>query len=128
MDMTSVWVAEQGWCYLHAAIDCCAVVGTCDSCFSGWSIRMTRIRKAISVAPERVPAQVLPGSMLTPVLTLCLLLNPHEISESPVDALTVSQLEYEDWRLDSPPALGGWISMLSAGIPLAEDQWLAVTT
>src|SRR5687768_7177677 len=21
--MTSVWVAEQGWCYLNAAIDCC---------------------------------------------------------------------------------------------------------
>lgn len=23
MDMTSVWVAEHGWCYLHAIIDCC---------------------------------------------------------------------------------------------------------
>jgi putative transposase len=23
LDMTSVWVAEQGWCYLNAAIDCC---------------------------------------------------------------------------------------------------------
>ena len=23
MDMTSVWVAEHGWCYLNAAIDCC---------------------------------------------------------------------------------------------------------
>jgi putative transposase len=23
LDMTSVWVAEQGWCYLLAAIDCC---------------------------------------------------------------------------------------------------------
>ena len=23
MDMTSVWVAEHGWCYLKAAIDCC---------------------------------------------------------------------------------------------------------
>ena len=23
MDMTSVWVAEQGWCYLNAIIDCC---------------------------------------------------------------------------------------------------------
>ena len=21
--MTSVWVAEHGWCYLNAAIDCC---------------------------------------------------------------------------------------------------------
>jgi len=23
MDMTSIWVAEQGWCYLNAIIDCC---------------------------------------------------------------------------------------------------------
>jgi putative transposase len=23
LDMTSVWVAEHGWCYLNAAIDCC---------------------------------------------------------------------------------------------------------
>ena len=23
MDMTSVWVADRGWCYLNAAIDCC---------------------------------------------------------------------------------------------------------
>jgi putative transposase len=23
MDMTSIWVAEHGWCYLNAAIDCC---------------------------------------------------------------------------------------------------------
>jgi putative transposase len=22
LDMTSVWVAEHGWCYLNAAIDC----------------------------------------------------------------------------------------------------------
>src|SRR3954470_11969297 len=24
LDLTSVWVAEHGWCYLNAAIDCCA--------------------------------------------------------------------------------------------------------
>lgn len=23
MDMTSVWVAERGWCYLNAIVDCC---------------------------------------------------------------------------------------------------------
>lgn len=23
MDMTSVWVAEHGWCYLNVIIDCC---------------------------------------------------------------------------------------------------------
>ncbi len=22
-DMTSIWVAEHGWCYLNAIIDCC---------------------------------------------------------------------------------------------------------
>jgi putative transposase len=31
MDMTSIWVAEQGWCYLNAIIDCCTreLVGAC---------------------------------------------------------------------------------------------------
>jgi putative transposase len=24
LDMTSIWVAEHGWCYLMAAIDCCS--------------------------------------------------------------------------------------------------------
>jgi putative transposase len=23
LDMTSIWVAEHGWCYLNAIIDCC---------------------------------------------------------------------------------------------------------
>ena len=27
LDMTSVWVAEHGWCYLMAAIDCCTSCG-----------------------------------------------------------------------------------------------------
>jgi len=34
LDMTSVWVAEHGWCYLMAAIDCCTreiVAGTWSS-------------------------------------------------------------------------------------------------
>jgi putative transposase len=32
MDMTSVWVAEHGWVYLNAIIDCC----TREIC--GWAI------------------------------------------------------------------------------------------
>ncbi|MCD6727585.1 MAG: hypothetical protein LT070_10170 [Solirubrobacteraceae bacterium] len=32
MDMTSVWVAEHGWCYLNAVIDCCTREIT------GWSL------------------------------------------------------------------------------------------
>jgi putative transposase len=32
LDMTSVWVAEHGWCYLNTAIDCC----TREIC--GWAL------------------------------------------------------------------------------------------
>ncbi len=34
LDMTSVWVAEHGWCYLNAAIDCCTREIT------GWSLEI----------------------------------------------------------------------------------------
>ncbi len=34
LDMTSVWVAEHGWCYLNAAIDCCTREIT------GWSLEL----------------------------------------------------------------------------------------
>ena len=37
LDMTSIWVAEHGWCYLNAAIDCCTREIT------GWSL-MIRCR------------------------------------------------------------------------------------
>jgi HTH-like domain len=34
LDMTSVWVAEHGWCYLNAVIDCCTreIVAGSSSC------------------------------------------------------------------------------------------------
>ena len=44
MDMTSIWVAEHGWCYLNAIIDCCtrAIVG--------WSLDLRcRAKEAIAV-------------------------------------------------------------------------------
>ena len=43
MDMTSVWVAEQGWCYLNAIIDCCTRE------LVGWSLE-TRCRAAEAIA------------------------------------------------------------------------------
>jgi putative transposase len=44
MDMTSVWVAEHGWCYLNAAIDCCTREIT------GWALDVRcRAPEAIAV-------------------------------------------------------------------------------
>ena len=34
LDMTSVWVAEHGWCYLNAIIDCCTRE------IVGWSLEL----------------------------------------------------------------------------------------
>jgi putative transposase len=38
MDMTSVWVAEHGWCYLNAIVDCC----TCEIPGLGLDLRCRR--------------------------------------------------------------------------------------
>jgi putative transposase len=44
LDMTSVWVAEHGWCYLNAAIDCCTREIT------GWALDVRcRAPEAIAV-------------------------------------------------------------------------------
>ena len=52
MDMTSVWVAEHGWCYLNAAIDCC----TREIC--GWSLDVRcRAAEAIAVVDQAAAAR-----------------------------------------------------------------------
>lgn len=43
MDMSSIWVAEHGWCYLFAAIDCCTRE------IAGWSLEV-RCRAAEAIA------------------------------------------------------------------------------
>jgi putative transposase len=43
LDMTSVWVADHGWCYLNAAIDCCTREIT------GWALDV-RCRAAEAIA------------------------------------------------------------------------------
>ena len=49
LDMTSVWVAEHGWCYLNAAIDCCTREIT------GWSLELRcRAQKALAVIDSAV--------------------------------------------------------------------------
>ncbi len=49
LDMTSVWVAEHGWCYLNAAIDCCTREIT------GWSLEFRcRAQEATAVIDAAV--------------------------------------------------------------------------
>jgi len=49
LDMTSIWVAEHGWCYLNAAIDCCTREIT------GWAIDIRcRAHEATTVIDRAV--------------------------------------------------------------------------
>ena len=59
MDMTSVWVAEHGWCYLNAAIDCCTREIT------GWALDVRcRAVEATAVVDAAVGArQIRPGEL-----------------------------------------------------------------
>jgi putative transposase len=59
MDMTSVWVAEHGWCYLNAIIDCC----TREIC--GWSLDVRcRAHEAAAVIDQAVAARAIrPGEL-----------------------------------------------------------------
>jgi putative transposase len=59
MDMTAVWVAEHGWCYLNAAIDCLTRE------IVGWGLE-TRCRaiEAIAVVEQMVAGQgIAPGTL-----------------------------------------------------------------
>ena len=59
LDMTSVWVAEHGWTYLNAAIDCCTRE------MVGWSIELRcRTDEAIDLVDHAVVArQIEPGRL-----------------------------------------------------------------
>ena len=49
LDMTSVWVAEHGWCYLNAAIDCCTRE------IVGWALEIRcRAHEAIALIERAV--------------------------------------------------------------------------
>ena len=58
--MTSIWVAEHGWVYLNAIIDCCTRE------IVGWGLE-TRCRatEAIAVIETAVAEQVIAPGMLT---------------------------------------------------------------
>jgi putative transposase len=59
MDMTAVWVAEHGWCYLNAIIDCCTRE------IVGWGLELRcRAQEAIIVVEEAVAEQgIEPGTL-----------------------------------------------------------------
>jgi putative transposase len=59
LDMTSVWVAEHGWVYLNAIIDCCTRE------IVGWSLELhCRAAEATAVIKQAVDAQaILPGTL-----------------------------------------------------------------
>lgn len=60
MDMTSVWVAEHGWCYLNAIIDCCTREIT------GWSLDVRcRAQEATGVLDAAVAERVIEPASLT---------------------------------------------------------------
>jgi putative transposase len=60
LDMTSVWVAEHGWCYLMAAIDCCTRE------IVGWHLELRcRAKESIALVEAAVAARGVPPGSLT---------------------------------------------------------------
>jgi len=59
LDMTSIWVAEHGWTYLNAIIDCCSRE------IVGWSLELRcRATEATAVIKQAVDEQrILPGTL-----------------------------------------------------------------
>lgn len=59
LDMTNVWVAEHGWCYLNAVIDCCTREIT------GWALDVRcRKEEAIAVIDHALANRgVMPGTL-----------------------------------------------------------------
>ena len=59
LDMTSVWVAEHGWCYLMAAIDCCTRE------IVGWHLELRcRAKESIALVEQAAAARrVRPGTL-----------------------------------------------------------------
>lgn len=60
LDMTSIWVAEHGWCYLNAAIDCCTREIT------GWALDVRcRAQEATTVIDAALAERAVPAGSLT---------------------------------------------------------------
>jgi putative transposase len=59
MDMTSIWTAEHGWCYLNAIVDCCTRE------IPAWAIDIRcRRQEALAVVEAAVEAHAVEGDQL----------------------------------------------------------------
>lgn len=59
MDMTSIWTAEHGWCYLNAIVDCCTRE------IPAWAIDIRcRRQEALAVVEAAVQAHAVEGDQL----------------------------------------------------------------
>jgi putative transposase len=60
LDLSAVWVAEHGWCYLMAAIDCCTRE------IVGWQLELRcRALEAIALVEQAVAVRGIEPGMLT---------------------------------------------------------------
>ena len=60
LDLTSVWVAEHGWCYLMAAIDCCTRE------IVGWHLELRcRAKESIALIERAAAARAIKPGTLT---------------------------------------------------------------
>jgi putative transposase len=60
LDMTSIWVAEHGWTYLNAAIDCCTRE------IVGWNLELRcRTDEAITLVDQAIDARSIEPGCLT---------------------------------------------------------------
>ena len=60
LDMTSIWVAEHGWTYLNAIIDCCTRE------IVGWSLELRcRAEEAIELVESAALARAIEPGELT---------------------------------------------------------------
>ena len=60
LDMTSVWVAEHGWTYLNAMIDCCTRE------IVGWSLELRcRTDEAVTLLDRAIAERGIPAGSLT---------------------------------------------------------------
>ena len=66
LDMTSIWVAEHGWVYLNAIIDCCTRE------IVGWELSL-RCRAIEAIAVVERP----PRSISGPIPSFATLLQPN---------------------------------------------------
>jgi putative transposase len=60
LDLSSIWVAEHGWCYLQAAIDCCTRE------IVGWSLELRcRTQEATALVEQATSARRIEPGCLT---------------------------------------------------------------